>query len=273
MFDHKNQNCAFAEQTISFLYDELEIENRRAFDAHLQTCRACADELNGFGAVRAFVADWRALEFDSLAAPKIEINFETNIRPQKSAPAATEKQSWLDGLRKIFSLSPAFAYAAALILTAVCVGLIAYNFGSRQQIATVENEGKAARANASTAQENTNRAIASANDFNENEKQLADEKPLESNLVKDKYDSPQNVKERRSIKISNAARVAKSETIAQKINRAPANRKASYSNAAVAQNDLRTNERRAAPKLSGIEDDDEDSTLRLSDLLGDAGGK
>lgn len=267
MFDTKNHNCAFAEQTVAFLYGELETENRTAFDAHLQICAACADELQSFGAVRASINDWCALEFDSLSTPVVE--FASQKRIQNIVAVSLKSESWRDGLRKIFSPAPAFAFAAALLLVTVCAGLIVYNFGGGNQIADKQNREDSPLMNSSASEKNTNQTPEIASEAN---KKFAVEPVIESSEA-NKKPSPQNTTERGIIKISNDARLAASkESVAQKTFKPANNRKSFDSTATVAQN-VSPVKRRTAPKLSSIEDEEDEAVLRLSDLLDDAGGK
>jgi len=276
MFDTKQQNCAFAGQTGDFIYGELNAESKIAFEAHAQNCAGCAEEIAGFGAVRASIADWRSLEFDLLPTPTFKIGYEQNNQSQTAAAVSAKTESWLDGLSKIFTQSPAFASVAMLFLAAICAGLIAYNFGGGQQTADVANHENRPQTNASTDEKSINQAAVSESDVDKNEQQVAAEKSPELNKADDKNTSPQNARKnitaRAIVKISNGASDAKKETNARRNYNSPTNRKVSDSNTIVAQNNLPTN-KRSVPKLSSIEDDEDEASLRLTDLLDDAGGK
>src|SRR4029453_19279628 len=53
--------CGYAnrdETIVAFLYDELEPDQRRDFNAHLLTCTVCRDEVAGLRAVRTQLARW-----------------------------------------------------------------------------------------------------------------------------------------------------------------------------------------------------------------------
>ncbi len=67
--------CEYAnrdETIVAFLYDELEPEPRRDFNAHLLTCTVCHDEVAGLRAVRTSLARWEPPALTSLqsAVPK-----------------------------------------------------------------------------------------------------------------------------------------------------------------------------------------------------------
>ena len=126
-YNHHKSPCAFAEQLISYLYDEATAREKAAFDAHLSNCSNCTDELADFGFVRSSIVGWKNTEFSNLETPSIEIPY--------SAMVSIEKQSWLDALRRIFTLSPAWSTAFAAF--AICAGLIflGLNFSKNSEIA------------------------------------------------------------------------------------------------------------------------------------------
>ena len=61
--NNHNPSCAFAEQIVSYLYNETNAKEKAAFDAHLNNCSTCADELAGFGFVRSSIVEWKNAEF------------------------------------------------------------------------------------------------------------------------------------------------------------------------------------------------------------------
>jgi hypothetical protein len=61
--------CGYAnrdETIVAFLYDELEPDQRRGFNAHLLTCTVCRDEVAGLRAVRTQLARWEPPALTSL---------------------------------------------------------------------------------------------------------------------------------------------------------------------------------------------------------------
>jgi len=48
--------CDRQEQLVGYLYDELGVEERRDFEAHLDVCAACAGELEGLRSTRTYLA-------------------------------------------------------------------------------------------------------------------------------------------------------------------------------------------------------------------------
>ena len=52
------------ELLVSYLYDELQGQERQAFEAHLGTCSACSDEVEGLRGTRAHLSSWAPVEPD-----------------------------------------------------------------------------------------------------------------------------------------------------------------------------------------------------------------
>jgi hypothetical protein len=268
MFDSKNYNCAFAENVADFLYGEIATDDKAVFDAHLKTCRQCADELKSFGAVRASILDWRAFEFDRLETPTIEYK---PIRPN-AFETAVRTQSPFSSWRRLFTFAPAFAFAAVTLFLIVGIVLVARNFTESEPLAKVKNQPNNAQATVSSAESHNNQPAISVSDSNKNENKFDSET---ANSTGSKDETARNVGEPRIVKTANARRanVRVENLKVQKIYNSAANKAAFGSNQTVAHNELNTNLRRA-PKLSGVEDEEDDASLRLSDLLDeDSGGK
>ncbi len=52
-------SCTDKDTLIAYVYGECDDETRGAVEAHLATCRACADETGGFGRVRTTLSEWK----------------------------------------------------------------------------------------------------------------------------------------------------------------------------------------------------------------------
>jgi hypothetical protein len=117
-----NTTCNFSEALISYLYGEIGGKEKSQFEAHILNCQNCSDEISAFGAVRSSVIEWREKEFAELQTPEIIL---TSVRSEKStahlsSEPAIVSNSWLSGLREVFSFSR-LAVACATLL--VCAGL------------------------------------------------------------------------------------------------------------------------------------------------------
>ncbi|CAN5357872.1 hypothetical protein BH20ACI1_BH20ACI1_14790 [soil metagenome] len=266
--NHQNSSCAFAEQLVSYLYNEANAQEKSVFESHLTNCENCADELSAFGFVRSSVQQWRTEEFLPMKTPAMEIPFE---KSPETVINSTEKRSRLADLRQLFALSPTWATAsAAFVLLTVCVGLtfVAINFygsndvAERKQIApeksiispAIENKAEQnVEVSDEIAKETSSDKIAEP--FEEN--------PKVENL-------PRVAPKNSTVKISNnTKRTPKIEITAQNSNNSAPVRKLKDLNninkAVVAKN-------QQLPKLADF-DEVEDNSLRLSDLMAEVEDK
>ncbi len=166
MFDNKKNNpgCDFSVEIVSYLYDDFSGSGKKTFEKHLLNCAFCADEIAGIAFVRSSIQDWKELEFNNLATPKIEIEFEQN----STIPIKTieQKTSWLDKFNNFLSpliVKTATGFAAVAIL----FGLGWFIFGSLQN----------------------NRTFVTANKEKEIKNQIS---PSEKNVIADKETDIEN---------------------------------------------------------------------------------
>lgn len=125
--NHKKEGCGFASELVSYLYGETNAAESSAFEAHIEKCAACADELKAFSGVHFSIGDWKAKEFDRLPTPIIEIPYNKGIETKDA------NVGWLAGLRNLFSLTPGWSLAAAsLAILAVFVGIALFTLNSRK---------------------------------------------------------------------------------------------------------------------------------------------
>lgn len=113
--------CAEHGVLIAYLYDELPVAERRAFEQHLQQCTVCAETLAGFGQVREGLGAWMppdiALEVDVVhgAGPRAAATAEWAVGADDSHQSAARRATGLPWVR---------GAAAALL---VGIGLAASN--------------------------------------------------------------------------------------------------------------------------------------------------
>ena len=107
-----NLICERSDDLISFLYQELDEREGRAFEQHLKDCASCSRELSSFSEIRNGVAAWREQSLGIINhRPSLAFNF-------------VEKPSALAAIRQFFALSPfwlkgAVAFASVLLFAAV----------------------------------------------------------------------------------------------------------------------------------------------------------
>lgn len=96
------------EALVGYIYDELSDAERVAFEAHLDGCAACRDEVEGLRATRAHLATWAPPE------PAFELPRFRVVRENEPAVPAR----W-------FRVSPAWGLAAAAVLLLAVASAIA----------------------------------------------------------------------------------------------------------------------------------------------------
>ena len=252
-----HSSCAYAEQIVSYLYEEASSAEKIDFETHLETCARCADELSGFDFVRSSISQWRIEEISALEMPALEIPLW-----QSTGVVKTEnvRVSWLENLKRVFSLSPKLAFgSAALAAVIACAGLvfIALNFSAKDNIAAVDDQ-KPGRILAS----NTNQTSEVVNilPLKENE-----QKPAAAPQTAEKVDI-------KTLETSNSAR---KNQIVKAVNNVPKTKAMALKSDNMAansgdgrKNKIKQTKTQEIPKLSDF-DEDEDKSLRLADLFGE----
>jgi hypothetical protein len=135
-----NQNsaggCDRSEELVAYLYGEANPIGEGEFDAHLEACAACREELSAFGDIRHSIALWRAeaeshapaLELSKVfaadrAQPSEAIASEPVTRATFAPQLAVRRRSARAALREFFTLSPLWLRAgfatAALVVCAL----------------------------------------------------------------------------------------------------------------------------------------------------------
>ncbi len=103
-----NMICQSKDLIVGYLYDDLNDEDRRSFDAHLAVCGECREELAGLRAIRTHLSMWAPPEPD----------FAFRIIREQAAPSAKVlpmRSRW----------TPAFGLAAAAVLVLAAATAIA----------------------------------------------------------------------------------------------------------------------------------------------------
>jgi hypothetical protein len=251
--NHKNSGCGFSEQLVSYLYGESGAAEKSAFETHLRSCSACAEELEAFSGVHFSITDWKTKEFASLAPPVIEIPYKISGQKLSRTEIVSDVNgSWWSGLRNLLSLSPNWSLAtASMAVLAVCVGigLIALNSGKSNDIAGGANKDTKPSA-VPTIEKNPDQSNTNAT------KNIAPEKAVKP---PDEPKSPQSEvavapdrKNRRVVKDADSQR----PTQRTEASNSPKNKDVKPNN---------KNNKPAEPKI--IEDEEEDDTLRLAELF------
>lgn len=94
MMQSNTNGCDYEDELVSYLYGEIDDEERFAFQKHLQECSACRSEIASLGVIRNSIGAWKheALGGFTLTEPLVQRTVE-----KKSARAA---------IKQFFNLSP-----------------------------------------------------------------------------------------------------------------------------------------------------------------------
>ena len=98
--------CENQELIVSYIYDDLTIDEKRSFDAHLAVCEACRAEVASLRATRGHLSLW--------APPQPDFAFRI-VREQAPAKVVSRHARWV----------PPFALAAAAVLVLAVATAIA----------------------------------------------------------------------------------------------------------------------------------------------------
>lgn len=100
--------CDNKELLVGYVYNELGAGERRTFDAHLQTCAECRDELAGLHATRGHLATW--------APPEPDLGFQiVRHAVEPRGKVIPFRSRWM----------PAFGLAAAAVLVLAAASAVA----------------------------------------------------------------------------------------------------------------------------------------------------
>jgi hypothetical protein len=254
-----NSSCSFAEEIVSYLYDEAGVKEKTDFVAHLEKCSNCTDELTAFGFVRSSIQEWRNEEIFALEMPALEIPHLQTANFAGNSAVSDDSDSWLDQIRKIFTLSPKLAFgSAAFAVLAVCagLGLIIFNSSNENDIASNSNRNYqndiAANVNKTSESAPSNPAL---------EQQKTESLP-ENKPEQVQFKSPKNSTEKAS---GNSKALPKNKALDKKPNSTMA--ETFIENKRDKTNNIQKQE---APKLSNL-NEEEDNSLRLADLFAEIG--
>lgn len=122
MFDSRRESrsCGESERLLGYLYDELNISETASFEAHLEGCPSCAEDLASFSSIRMSVAE----------LPPLEVEQPVAVLSEWQKPGIL---AWIrDWFGRLFGSRGLTAAAAAAVL--VVGALIAFNvfFGATE---------------------------------------------------------------------------------------------------------------------------------------------
>lgn len=253
----QNFNCEFAAETIDFIYGEMSIERKNAFQIHLNKCEDCADEIREFSDIKFSIQNWKTSEFDKIATPKFEIPYQKT----SEVVITNEKISFFDSVKNYFRFSPVLSGAAAFTVLAFLIGSGVFLLQNNREQTVAENKPTTNLSptpnvvRSSVNSENTDlKTKAAEQNKPENEKPspiLVDNK--DKNVEK-------SVPSKANDKMVNDEKIQAVKTIEKK--------------SAPSVNVNNNKEQKAVqtikkPRLNDLPEDEEDNSLRLSDMFAD----
>ena len=244
--NHKNSGCGFAEELVSYLYGETDAAANAKFEAHLESCSDCADELEAFSGVHFSINDWKSTEFNVLETPAIEIPYAT---APKTQAVSSVSSSWLSALRDLFSLSPrGWSLAtASLAVLAVIGGIVLFGLNSRTASDLAEANNKVLPTAVATVEKTPEPANVTKN----NNAPDRESKPLkEPNSPQSELAVETKSKNNRAVKASNNQ-----------------SKKPDNTNSTKNGDGKRSNKNEKEIATPVIPDEEEDDTLRLAELF------
>lgn len=250
----QNFNCEFAFETIDFIYGEMSIERKKAFQSHLKKCLDCAAEVSEFSDIKFSIQDWKTSEFDRIATPKFEIPYQKI----NEVVIATEKISFFDSVKNYFRLSPVLTGAAAFAVLAFLVGSAVFLLQNDRGGQTLAEKTPANDLSP------TPKVIhSSVNSGNETAKTVEPNKTTNENPLPVPIDNKdKNVEKPVPLKANNkTVNEEKNQTV-----------KAIDKKSAPIGNINNSKDQKAVqinknPRLNELPDDEEDNSLRLSDMF------
>jgi hypothetical protein len=259
--DNHKQNCEFAEESVAYLYGELDEAQSAKFSSHLEDCSNCVDELKAFSSIHSSIQNWKSAKFDILSTPVIQL--PTDLR-QKSGSVAALSSSWLANLRERFSFS--FGWVQVGAFAALLIGLA---FGLYFIASSGNEELASEKSNQQTITDvspNPNNEVAKINESDSGSQNVGDSDKSENTKSNDSL-TRGNVDKKTSVtKKSTPAKVSteRKNSEVKETPKQPLNRKnkapETFANAAPVNN-------RNLPKLNNLPEETEEEDLRLSDLL------
>jgi hypothetical protein len=113
-------DCPENEALVAYIYEECEAPERAQVERHLQTCAACAEELDGFAALRGTLRQW--------APPDARLGFRVVADGDAADPAGAQSLRgwWLGALRPAWGVALA---ATAVVVAGAAIASVEVRYG------------------------------------------------------------------------------------------------------------------------------------------------
>ena len=260
--DNHKQNCEFAEESVAYLYGEMDESQSGKFSLHLEKCSNCAEEIKAFSSIHSSIQNWKAEKFAPLATPVIEIPSDWR---QKSGAEATISSFWLRNLRERFSFSSGLVQAGAFAALLICLAFgLFFLMPSNNKELTSERTDKKFATEITT---NSANEVTEIKELDSGSQNIGDSGKSESIKSGDLLTNVRADEKILATKKSAPTKVSKIRKMSEGKEKTPKqllNRKTGapeiYADAAPGNN-------RNLPKLNNLPEEAEDEDLRLADLF------
>ena len=111
-------DCPENEALVACIYDECEAAERARIERHLQTCTACAAELEGFAALRGTLQEW--------APPQARLGFRIVADRDAETRGAAPPAGWFGALRPAWGLALA---ASTVVVVGAAIASVEVRYG------------------------------------------------------------------------------------------------------------------------------------------------
>lgn len=133
MLNGNKNTCQFANEIVSYIYDEITVSERARFETHLAFCHECTNELAGVSNARLSLFEWHRDEFADLPTPEIVIPYPVRYKVQE------ESVGFSTGIRGFMSFVSFPASVAAGLIVCVGLGYLFLNYSGSERQSVVSN--------------------------------------------------------------------------------------------------------------------------------------
>ncbi|HEY2867575.1 MAG TPA: zf-HC2 domain-containing protein [Pyrinomonadaceae bacterium] len=242
-----NSNSEHGLDLVAYIYGEMDETARARFESHLAGCDVCAVELGSYADARLGVIEWRRNDFEPLSTPAMII---PDSQPAATLVGGRPRRSWMAWIETVYALPGLARVGMGLAAAAILLGVFYFVFVPDNAPSSVENiTGKTA------APAEQQKPVASPSSDQPDRVETAKKSEFEPGAVATSI-------HRTAVARSNA----KAQTAA--LHQTPAIR--NYRK--IGPLEAVTPKTQPAPTLNTFEEE-EDTTLRLSDLFSQVGPK
>lgn len=123
MLNNGNKECEYKDEIVSYIYDEIDTVGRRKFETHLASCGSCTDEFAAVSDARFSVFEWQKEEFAPLSTPEIVIPYPA----RRSEALADGPTGLFAGFAEFFTFARSPLAIGVALAVVLGLGFVALN--------------------------------------------------------------------------------------------------------------------------------------------------